>query len=145
MKNLIFLAVGFCLSGAAWAAAPIDAGALGGVDAAVAVCGKMNPTGVAAYGKLRESVVGDDVSPEDVEAAVQTPEYRNAYEATLKNSEAQPHDVAAKACADLAHNFVKRSAIVHPTPKMGNARPASAAKTPAAKTTSARPAGSPPQ
>jgi hypothetical protein len=117
MKTMMFLTVGLLLAEASTAAAPVDAGALGGVDAAIAFCTKINPAGTVAYGKLRESTIGEDVDPADVDAALQTPEYRQAYEATAKNSESQPHAAAVKTCSDLTHATVKRPTTFHPAPK----------------------------
>jgi len=117
MKTMMFLAAGLLLAEASGAATPVDAGALGGVDAAIAFCTKINPAGTVAYGKLRESTIGEDVDPADVDAALQTPEYRLAYDATVKNSEGQPHAAAVKTCSDLTHATVKRPTTLHPAPK----------------------------
>jgi len=103
MKTRIFLGIslGFAMSWSAWADGPLDPTALGSLDAMLASCLQVNPAGKAAYDTLRAGVIGEQADGV-VAALVQTPEYRQAYEATHEKTEAAPRDETVKECTHLA-------------------------------------------
>jgi hypothetical protein len=112
----IRLHLGFAIAVAATslasAAEPGYAGTLGNFDAIVASCTQLNPAGESAYKAMRASLVGD-MSSAELEALMQTPEYREALESSNKSIAAESKDVALKDCIKLMPSHGARQPKPH--------------------------------
>ena len=101
MKFRILLGIGTAVACSAWAADPVDPAALGSLDAMLATCRAVNPSGQAAYDTLREALVGEQ--PEGaLETVAQTPEYKTAFDEARKKAEGESQDSARQGCVQLA-------------------------------------------
>jgi hypothetical protein len=116
MKTRIIFGIGLAiaLSSSTWAEQPLDPAQVGSFDGMLNVCREINPAGISAYNKLRETLIGQQPDGA-VEALIQTPEYRQAYEAARQKSADEPHEKVLKECTQLA-------ASLNPRARQGNRR-----------------------
>ncbi len=102
MKRRILLALGVAMTSQAWAAGPVSAERLGGLDAVISFCSQVNPAGVAAYNAYRTSYVSQ-TSAVNLAHHPLTKAYKQAFAAVGTALSAAPSEWAAATCARSAN------------------------------------------
>ncbi len=122
MKTLgiIALCVGLGTASLARADARVTPMTLGSVDAVLAFCGQVNPTGASAYKALKESLLGKDDHAR--EAATHTSAYKDAFAQISSVLKSAPGDWAVRACTDLLPGRGVRAEHGHGSSRQGDTR-----------------------
>jgi hypothetical protein len=102
LKNRILLgvALSIAVTSSVRAAAPINPGYLGALDAVLASCRNVDPNGTAAYKALKISIIGKQ-SDSTLDAVERTAEYQQGFSAYRAIFNSAPHDLVLKSCTGL--------------------------------------------
>jgi hypothetical protein len=94
---ILSLAVGFGFPQSAGAKLSMTPQALGFVEATLTYCGKVDPASAEKY-KAREQAFIGDATPEELEKARSTGEYKDSYDSRTSDLEKAPKEQTVKAC-----------------------------------------------